>query len=77
MSKLVSFDDYKKKESKATEPNNLLFLTEAKIRAIPAHRNKSEEEILNIRNSLHQFALIMYDLVNVELNKELFNQKVA
>jgi hypothetical protein len=77
MSKLVSFDDYGNVASKATVPNNLLFLTEAKIHSIPAHRNKSEEEILNIRNSIHQFALIMYELVNMELNKELFSQKVA
>jgi hypothetical protein len=75
MSKLVNF--YEKTSSKAIEPNNLLFLSEAKISSIPAHRNKSEEEILNIRDSLHQFALIMYELVNRELNKELFEQKVA
>ena len=47
-----------------------LFLTEKQVRAYPQFRDAPEEEIVNIINSLHQLALIIYDLVSAELNQQ-------
>jgi hypothetical protein len=77
MSKIIDFDAQEKGTFNKFEQNNLLFLSEAKIRSITAHHNKTVEDILNIRNSLHQLALIMYEIVNVELNNQLFNKKAV
>jgi len=51
-------------------PENALFLTEKQVRAYPQFRDATEEEIINIINSLHQLALITYDLVSAELNQQ-------
>lgn len=46
-----------------------LFLTEKQVRAYPQFRDAPEEEIINIINTLHQLALITYEVVSVELNQ--------
>ncbi len=51
-------------------PEKALFLTEKQVRAYPQFRDAPEEEIINIINSLHQLALIAYDLVSAELNQQ-------
>ena len=46
-----------------------LFLTEKQVRAYPQFRDAPEEEIINIINTLHQLALITYEVVSEELNQ--------
>lgn len=48
-----------------------LFLTEKQVRAYPQFRDVSEEEIINIINTLHQLALISYEVVTAELNRQV------
>jgi len=47
-----------------------LFLTEKQVRAYPQFRDAPEEEIINIINTLHQLALITYEVVSAELNQQ-------
>ena len=52
-------------------PEKALFLTEKQVRAYPQFRDVSEEEIINIINTLHQLALISYEVVTAELNRQV------
>ena len=47
-----------------------LFLTEKQVRAYLQFRDAPEEEIINIINTLHQLALITYEVVSAELNQQ-------
>lgn len=48
-----------------------LFLTEKQVRAYPQFRDAPEEEIINIINTLHQLALITYEVITAELNRQV------
>ena len=41
-------------------------LTEKQIRSFPDFKNISEEELLEIRDSLYQFSLIVYEFISRE-----------
>lgn len=71
MSKIIDFQEWldqneanKKKESK-------LFLTEAEVRSIPKFKNASDEQVQNIINTLHELALISYQVFCKEDNGQL------
>ena len=61
----------KEKETKA------LFLTANEIRAVSGYENISDEEVINVINTLHQLSLITYSTVTNELNAEMHKQEVA
>ena len=54
-----------------------LFLTEKQVRAYAQFRDAPEEEIINIINTLHQLALITYEVVSAELNQQAGINQVA
>ena len=60
-----------------TEKEKKLFLTEKQVRSFPGFENISDEEVINIINTLHQFSLITYELVTTELNQQMLNQQAA
>lgn len=70
MSSITTFQDWKEDQHSSTESEKRLFLTESQVRAYPQFKDTSPEEIINIINSLHQLALITYELVSKELNEQ-------
>lgn len=69
MSSIVNLQDWKEEHSQGSDSEKKLFLTESQVREYPQFKDASPEEIINIINSLHQLALITYELVSKELNK--------
>lgn len=70
MSSITTFHDWKEDQQAGSESEKRLFLTESQVRAYPQFKDASPEEIINIINSLHQLALITYELVSKELNEQ-------
>lgn len=70
MSSIVNPQDWKQDQQSSSESEKKLFLTESQIRAYPQFKDASSEEIINIINSLHQLALITYELASQELNAQ-------
>ena len=54
-----------------------LFLSEKQIRSFPGFEDASDDEIINIINTLHQFSLITYELITGELNQKLADNQAA
>ncbi len=70
MSSIITLQDWKDNLQSGPESEKRLFLTETQVRAYPQFKDVSSEEIINIINSLHQLALITYELVSKELNEQ-------
>lgn len=70
MSSIVNLPDWKEDQQSGSESEKKLFLTESQVRAYPQFNDVSPEEIINIINSLHQLALITYELVSKEINEQ-------
>ncbi|HEV8283809.1 MAG TPA: hypothetical protein VGQ09_05850 [Chitinophagaceae bacterium] len=71
MEPLIKIQDWLNDQSPNLEKEKRLFLTEKQIRSHPTFTNASDEEVINIINSLHQLALISYEIVSKELNDKL------
>jgi hypothetical protein len=63
--KLNEWLDENKIDSRTTDR---LFLTHEQIRAYPQFKDATDEEVVNIINTLHQFALITYEIISREIN---------
>ena len=48
-----------------TEKEKKLFLTEKQVRSVPGFENISDEEVINIINTLHQFSLVEIRSANI------------
>jgi ribosomal protein S15P/S13E len=70
MSGIVNLQDWKEEHPQDPDSQKKLFLTESQVRAYPHFKDASPEEIINIINTLHQLALITYELVSQELNAQ-------
>lgn len=68
MSSIINLQDWKEDQQSSSESEKKLFLTESQVRAYPQFKDASPEEVINIINTLHQLALITYELVSQELN---------
>ena len=50
-----------------------LFLSEKQVRSFKEFENASDEEVINIINTLHQLSLITYEIITAELNQLMIN----
>jgi len=75
MSKIVDLQEWLLENESNKKKETKLFLTEAEVRSIPKFKNASEEEVQNIITTLHNLALISYQVFCKEEKEEL--QKVA
>jgi hypothetical protein len=57
--------------------NQLITLTEKQVRAYPAFANATDEEVLHIIDTLHQLALITYNVITSEMQQEQIHYKKA
>jgi hypothetical protein len=61
MATLMSYEDWLQC-SEATEKDERLFLTEKEVRSLPKFKNATEAEVANIIQTLHDLALVTYEL---------------
>lgn len=63
------------KQTETSKPNQLITLTEKQVRAYPAFANATDEEVLHIIDTLHQLALITYNVITSEMQQEQIQYK--
>jgi hypothetical protein len=62
MSTLIQFHEWLQQDSNNYEKDERLFLTEEEVRSLPQFKNAIPEEVENIINTLHELALMTYEL---------------
>lgn len=62
MSTIVSMQDWLDQHPQNSEVDKRLFLSEEQVRSFPKFKNASPEEVENIISTLHDLALITYEL---------------
>ncbi len=62
MSKIVSTQDWLDQHPEKSEAHKRLFLSEQQVRSFPQFKDATPQEIENIIGTLHDLALISYEL---------------
>jgi len=62
MSTLIDFQEWLQQNPSHNEKDERLFLTEKEVRSFPQFKDATPEEVENIINTLHDLALITYEL---------------
>lgn len=70
MSKIVSLQDWLDESPQHSEADQRLFLTEAEVRSFPQFKEASAQEAQNIIDTLHNLALVSYELFCREAKKD-------
>ena len=68
------------KSAEQEEPqtsNQLITLTDKQVRACPQFANSTDEEVLHIIDTLHQLALITYNVITSEMQQEVNYKQAA
>ena len=54
-----------------------LFLSDKQVRSFKEFEDTSDEDVINIINTLHQLSLITYEIITAELNQLMVNGEAA
>ena len=73
MENLTPYQEWR--EDNNIESEKQLYLTEKQVRSFPGFENTSDEEVINIINTLHQFSLITYEVITAELNQQMIDNE--
>lgn len=73
MSKVVDLPQWLKENEANPKKEAKLFLTEAEVRSIPKFRTAPDEQVQNIIATLHNLALVSYQVFCAEEKGELQN----
>ena len=68
MAKIISLQDWQNDHQ--DDGDKRLFLTEKQVRSVKGFENISDEEVINIIHTLHEFSLITYELIEREINQQ-------
>jgi predicted ATP-grasp superfamily ATP-dependent carboligase len=68
MAKIISLQDWQNDHQ--DDGDKRLFLTEKEVRSVKGFENISDEEVVNIIHTLHEFSLITYELIEREINQQ-------
>lgn len=68
MAKIISLQDWQNDHE--DDGDKRLFLTEKQVRSVKGFENISDEEVINIIHTLHEFSLITYELLEREINQQ-------
>ncbi len=68
MAKIISLQDWQ--NDNKDDGDKRLFLTEKQVRSVKEFENISDEEVVNIIHTLHEFSLITYELIEREINQQ-------
>jgi len=77
MSSVIHFQEWLEQSSGNQEKDGRLFLTEEEVRAFPQFKDVTDEEVKNIICTLHDLALITYEIFCKELNEDNVINKAA
>jgi len=69
MSTVVSMQDWLDQTPENSQADKRLFLTEEQVRSFPQFKDASPEEVENIIGTLHDLALISYELFSREISE--------
>jgi predicted ATP-grasp superfamily ATP-dependent carboligase len=69
MAKIISLQDWQNDHQ--DDGDKRLFLTEKEVRSVKGFENISDEEVINIIHTLHEFSLITYELIEREINQQV------
>jgi hypothetical protein len=67
MAQIISLQDWQNDHK--DDGDKRLFLTEKQVRSVKGFENISDEEVINIIYTLHEFSLITYELIEREINQ--------
>jgi predicted ATP-grasp superfamily ATP-dependent carboligase len=67
MAIIISLQDWQNDHQ--DDGDKRLFLTEKEVRSVKGFENISDEEVINIIHTLHEFSLITYELIETEINQ--------
>ncbi|MCF7631136.1 hypothetical protein L3K75_14140 [[Ruminococcus] lactaris] len=70
MSKIVSLQEWLDEDLQNSAADKRLFLTEEQVRSFPQFKDASALEVQNIIDTLHNLALVSYELFCREAKKD-------
>lgn len=76
MSTIVNMQEWVELQPQKSQANKQLFLSEEEVRALPQFKDASPEEVENIIGTIHDLALITYELFCREYNEFSENKRV-
>jgi hypothetical protein len=62
MASIISLQDWLEQKPENQINDQKLFLTEEEVRSFPQFKDASNEEVQNIIDTLHELALVAYEL---------------
>ena len=77
MSTIIDFQEWLQQNPNNNEKDERLFLTEKEVRSFPQFKDAPPEEVENIINTLHDLALVTYELFCKESHQNEAVKKVA
>lgn len=77
MSTLIQFQEWLEQDSNNHEKDERLFLTEEEVRSFPQFKDATSEEVENIIDTLHDLALVTYELFCKETRQNEIVRKAA
>jgi len=77
MSTIVSMQDWLDQHPENSQTDKRLFLNEEQIRSFPQFKDTSPEEVENIIGTLHDLALISYELFCQETSEISENEAIG
>lgn len=77
MSTIISLQDWLDKKPDNQKKDERLFLTEEQIKRFPQFQNATPEEVNNIIDTLHDLALISYELFCKDAPKRTENKSIS
>lgn len=77
MTNLINLQEWREEMAQNPDYERQLYLTEEEVRSCEGLRDASQEEIVNIIETLHDFALITYEAFYADMLKKLQGKQAA
>lgn len=77
MSTLINLQEWLQEKRSSPDYESQLFLTEEEVRSFEELKDASPEEVTNIIDTLHEFALVTYEAFYAEVLKKQQSGKAA
>jgi hypothetical protein len=77
MTNLINLQEWREEMAQNPDYERQLYLTEDEVRSCEEFKDASQEEIVNIIETLHDFALITYEAFYAEMLKKQQGRQAA
>lgn len=75
MAKIINLEEWLAENKSGKDQQ--LFLSDKQVRSFKEFEDTSDEDVINIINTLHQLSLITYEIITAELNQLMVNGEAA